>query len=233
MDWSRLHPKAEARHAGETALCLHREEASSWAYLGDGSSAGGSPGSSPRGGDGASGAGSLSRAATAPAGPTPRQQRRRGTDAATADLHARLLSGSSDSVPDFMTLRWTGRQPAAPQPTSAPATAAESILAAWPWRFEDSLAVGSSRGGMGSGRQDSTAAASLQQELSLRTGPAAAAEAAHSREAAATEAVDREMYGEDGSVSQAARAASLELGTSSSSAAPQQELSNLKSRRGC
>jgi hypothetical protein len=206
MDWSRLHPRAEARHAGETGSCLHREETSSWAYLGDGSSAGGSPGSSPRGGDGTSRAGSLSRAATAPAGLTPRQQRSRGTDAAAVDLHAHLLSGSADAVPDFMTLRWTGRQPAAPQPAGAAATAAESILAAWPWRFEDRPAAGSSCDGAGSGCRDSAAAASLQQELSLRTRPAPA-EPVHSREAAGTDAVEREMHSEGGSVSQAAEAA--------------------------
>jgi hypothetical protein len=214
---------------GGNELCLHREETTSWAYLGDGSSAGGSPGSSPRGGNGASGAGSLSRAATAPAGRTPRRQQRHGTEAAAADSHALLLSGSVDSVPDFMTLRWTGRQPAAPLPASAPAAAAESILAAWPWRFDDRPAAGSSRGGMGSGHRDSPAVASLQQELSLRT-RAAPAEPVHSREAATTEAVERETYSEGGSVSQAAEAASLELGTASSSATPQQELSK-QSRR--
>lgn len=199
---------------------------SSWAYLGDGSSAGGSPGSSPRGGDGAGEAGSLGRASSTPR----QQQQRRGGDAAAGESHARLLSGEVDAVPDVMTLRWTGRQPAAPQSASAAAAAAESILAAWPWRFEDRPAAGSSRARISSGCRDSAAAASLQQELSLRTG-AAPAEPVHSREAAGTEAVDREMHGEDSSVPQAAKAASLEPGTASSSTAPQQELSNLQSGR--
>lgn len=206
-------------------MCLPREETSSWAYLGDGSSAGGSPGSSPRGGDSISGIGSPRQASS-----TPRQRQRHGANAAAADLHARPLSGSAVSVPDAMTLRWTGRQPAAPQPASAPAAAAESILAAWPWRFDDRPAVGGSRDTAGSGRLDGAAAACLQQELSLRTN-AAPAEPVHSREAAGTEAVDPEMHGEDGSVPQAARVTSLELGTADSLAAPQQELSILQSRR--